>query len=42
MDLVNARSIEYAPRTDGYKVSAVVFNDKNQKLELMEHLHWKI
>ena len=34
MDLVNARSIEYAPRTDGYKVSAVVFNDKKPEIRI--------
>ena len=34
MNLVNARSIEYVPRTDGYKVSAVVFNDKKTKIRI--------
>lgn len=34
MDLVNARSIEYVPRTDGYKVSAVVFNDKKPEIRI--------
>ena len=34
MDLVNAKSIEYAPRTDGYKVSAVVFNDKKPEIRI--------
>lgn len=34
MDLVNARSIEYAPRKDGYKVSAVVFNDKKPEIRI--------
>ena len=33
-ELVNARSIEYAPRTDGYKVSAVVFNDKKPEIRI--------
>ena len=34
MDLVNARSIEYVPKTDGYKVSAVVFNDKKPEIRI--------
>lgn len=34
MDLVNARSIEYAPRADRYKVSAVVFNDKKPEIRI--------
>ena len=34
MDLLNARSIEYAPKTDGYKVSAVVFNDKKPEIRI--------
>ena len=34
IDLVNARFIEYTPRTDGYKVSAVVFNDKKPKISI--------
>ena len=34
MDLVNAKSIEYAPRENGYKVSAVVFNDKKPEIRI--------
>ena len=34
MDLVNAKSIEYAPRENGYKVSAVVFNDKKTEIRI--------
>ncbi len=34
MDLVNARCIEYAPRTDGYKVSAIVYNDKKPEIRI--------
>ncbi len=33
-ELVNAKSIEYAPRTDWYKVSAVVFNDKKPEIRI--------
>jgi len=33
-ELVNAKSIEYIPRTDGYKVSAVVFNDKKPEIRI--------
>lgn len=33
-DLVNARAIEYAPRTDSYKVSAVVFNGKKPEIRI--------
>ena len=34
MDLINAKSIEYAPRENGYKVSAVVFNDKKPEIRI--------
>ena len=34
MDLVNARSIEYVTRENGYKVSAVVFNDKKPEIRI--------
>lgn len=34
VDLVNAKSIEYAPGTDKYKVSAVVFNDKKPEIRI--------
>lgn len=34
MQLVNARSIEYMPRTGGYKVSAVVFNDQKPEIRI--------
>lgn len=34
MDLLNARSIEYIPRTGGYKVSAVVFNNKKPEIRI--------
>ena len=34
MDLVNARSIEYSPKTDGYKISAIVFNDKKPEIRI--------
>ncbi len=34
MNLVNGKSIEYIPRTDGYKISAVVFNDKKPEIRI--------
>lgn len=34
MDLMNAKSIEYVPRAEGYKVSAVVFNDKKPEIRI--------
>ena len=34
MELLNARSIEFVPTTNGYKVSAVVFNDKNPEIRI--------
>lgn len=33
-ELLNARAIEFTPRTDGYKVSAVVFNDKKPEIRI--------
>ena len=34
MNLVNGKSIEYTPSKDGYKVSAVVFNDKKPDIRI--------
>ncbi len=34
MDLVNGKSIEYIPRANGYKVSAVVFNGKKPEIRI--------
>ena len=34
MDLVNGKSIEYIPRENGYKVSAVVFNGKKPEIRI--------
>lgn len=34
MDIVNGKSIEYIPNENGYKVSAVVFNDKKPEIRI--------
>lgn len=34
MNLINAKAIEYAPSENGYKISAVVFNDKKPEIRI--------